>query len=409
MNKRYRAFQLLTVLLLALPMFAPAAVASPRAATQDAASVQTAKDALTAAYSDAQAKREALSSNADADTQAAADAAETALESAVDGVQTQIDALDAAGDSTGSSELAAFLADTTNIIDPSNLDVGMLANLAETWTIKGKDWVVDELPGYVANLAILLVIYLIFKVLGGVLARLTNKALSSSKMNISTLLRDFSVTIVRKGTIVIGLVIGLSTIGINMGPVLAGLGVFGFVIGFALQDTMGNFAAGVMLLLYRPFDVGDFINAAGVAGSVRSLSLVSTTLTTPDNQTVIIPNGSIWGGVITNVTAQDTRRIDLVAGIGYTDDIEKAEKVLAEIVAAHPLVLKDPAPSIRLSELADSSVNFVVRPWCKTSNYWGVKCDLTKSIKQRFDAEGISIPYPQQDIHLFTDKPLETK
>ena len=186
----------------------------------------------------------------------------------------------------------------------------------------------------------------------------------------------------------------------NIGPFLAAIGVAGFVIGFALQDTLSNFAAGLMILLYRPYDMGDFISAGGVKGTVRSMSLVATTLATPDNQNVVVPNGSIWGGVITNVTGNETRRVDLTFGIGYSDDMGKAEGVLRDLVSNHPLVLKDPEPVIKVHELADSSVNFVCRPWVKTSDYWQVYWDVTRSVKESFDKAGISIPFPQQDVYM---------
>ncbi|MCB1809038.1 MAG: mechanosensitive ion channel family protein, partial [Candidatus Competibacteraceae bacterium] len=152
--------------------------------------------------------------------------------------------------------------------------------------------------------------------------------------------------------------------------------------------------------LYRPYDVGDYVSVAGVSGTVEDMSLVSTTLRLPDNQIVIVPNGQIWGDVITNVTGTDKRRVDLVFGIGYDDDIQAAQDVLEDIINKHPQVLKEPAPVVRLHELADSSVNFVVRPWSKTSDYWAVYWDITRAVKERFDQADISIPYPQQDVHI---------
>ena len=156
-----------------------------------------------------------------------------------------------------------------------------------------------------------------------------------------------------------------------------------------------------MLVLFRPFRVGDVVNAGGVTGKVEKITIFNTVMGTPDNQRLIVPNGSITGGVITNITANDTRRIDLVFGIGYGDDIPKAKKILTDIVTADARVLKDPAPVVAVSELADSSVNFIVRPWTKTSDYWNVYWDLTEKVKMTFDAEGISIPFPQRDVHLF--------
>ena len=199
---------------------------------------------------------------------------------------------------------------------------------------------------------------------------------------------------------IIGVLIGLSQIGIALGPLLAGLGVAGFVIGFALQDTLSNFASGLMILSYRPFDVGDVVEAGGVSGTVSHMSLVNTTIMTFDNQTIIVPNNTIWGDVIKNVTAKRTRRIDFVFGIGYGDDIEKTEKVLHEICEAHELILKSPKTLVHLHQLGESSVDFIVRPWVKTMDYWTVYWDITREVKMRFDAENISIPYPQSDVHI---------
>jgi small conductance mechanosensitive channel len=212
------------------------------------------------------------------------------------------------------------------------------------------------------------------------------------------------ISIVRNTVLIIGVLIGLSQIGFSLGPLLAGMGVVGFVVGFALQDTLSNFAAGMLILIYRPFDVDDVIEAGGVSGLVSEMSLVNTTFLTFDNQTIIVPNSKIWGDVIKNVTAQTVRRIDLIFGIAYSDDIEKAEKVMAEVVAAHPAVLDDPATMIRLHELGDSSVNFIVRPWVNKDDYWETFWDLNRAMKMRFDAEGISIPFPQRDVHLHKEE-----
>lgn len=185
---------------------------------------------------------------------------------------------------------------------------------------------------------------------------------------------------------------------------LAGLGVAGFIVGFALQDTLGNFAAGAMILIYRPFDVDDIVEVPGAFGTVKKMNLVSTTITTLDNQTLVIPNSKIWGDVIKNVTAQNIRRVDLEFGIGYDDDIEHAERILTDIVLAHEKVLNDPKPNVKLHTLGDSSVNFIVRPWTETDDYWDVYWDIMREVKLRFDREGISIPFPQRDVHLYNEE-----
>lgn len=218
---------------------------------------------------------------------------------------------------------------------------------------------------------------------------------------LSTLLKNFLMKAAFVGTLVLGLLVVLSMMGVDMGPVFAVVGGASFIIAFAMQSTLSNFAAGLMIMIYKPFDVGNYVNVAGVAGTVKEVSLVSTTLATPDNQVITVPNGNVWGSIITNVTVNETRRVDLVFGIAYDDDAEKAIGIMEEVVKAHPLVLEDPAPVIRMHELADSSVNFICRPWTKTSDYWAVYWDLTQQVKRRFDEEGISIPFPQRDVHVY--------
>ena len=249
------------------------------------------------------------------------------------------------------------------------------------------------------NILLFLVILFAFKILSSVLARLIDRALREVGKT-SDLLRSFAVNSVRKVTLFIGLVIALSQLGMDIGPLLAAIGAAGFVIGFALQRTLSNFAAGVMIMIYRPYDLGDWVSAAGISGRVDGMTLVSTTMRTGDNQTIVVPNGKIWGDVITNITANTTRRVDMVFGIGYEDDIAVAEAELRDLVENHPKVLDDPAPVIRVSELADSSVNFVVRPWAKAEDYWDLQAELMRAVKERFDQKGISIPYPQQDVHV---------
>ena len=256
---------------------------------------------------------------------------------------------------------------------------------------------------WLKNIVFFLLTLLAFYILACILGSLTLKAVLKSK-RFSDLLKDFFVNAVRKTVILIGIVVALSRLEIDIAPLLAGLGVAGFILGFALQGTLSNFASGLMILIYRPYDVDQIIEAAGVKGIVDSMNLVSTTIKTFDNQIVVVPNGEIWGGVITNVTGSNTRRVDMVFGISYTDDISKAAKILENIVSNHELVLKEPEPVIKLHELADSSVNFVCRPWVKTGDYWTVYWDVTRTVKERFDKEGVSIPFPQQDVHIYKTK-----
>ncbi len=256
------------------------------------------------------------------------------------------------------------------------------------------------------NILAFVVIVVLAKVLSVLLGRVTRKAVDINK-NYSDLLRVFLVNIVRKTVFVVGLVVALSMLGINVGPLVAGIGALGFIVGFALQGTLGNFAAGLMILTHRPYDVGDVVETAGIMGFVQSMNLNTTTIKTFDNQVVVVPNGSIWGNNIINVTGSETRRVDLVFGIGYADDIAQAQAIMERILESHPLVLKDPAPVVKVHELGDSSVNFVCRPWTKTSDYWTVHWDVTRAVKECFDAEGVSIPFPQRDIHLIPETAAE--
>jgi small conductance mechanosensitive channel len=245
--------------------------------------------------------------------------------------------------------------------------------------------------------------FIIIILVSWILAALIGKAVKKAVVRIegaSELLKDFIVNIIRKLIFIVGLVVALSMLGINIGPLLAAIGAAGFIIGFALQGTLSNFAAGIMILIYRPYDVGDLVEIGGTFGKVDAMTIVSTTLMTLDNQKVVVPNNMIWGDKITNATGSDKRRVDMVFGIGYSDDIAKAQKILEEILMKHAAVLKDPEPIVKVHELADSSVNFVVRPWVETANYWDVYWDITRTVKERFDAEGVSIPFPQRDVHM---------
>jgi small conductance mechanosensitive channel len=203
---------------------------------------------------------------------------------------------------------------------------------------------------------------------------------------------------------ILGVFIALSQVGFALGPVLAGFGIAGFIAGFALQETLANLASGVMILIYRPFDIGDGVEAGGAAGVVSAMSMVSTRILTDDNQALVVPNGKIWGGVIKNVTAEKTRRVDLSFRTHYGESVEKIEKLLADIVASHLKVLKDPAAIVKLHALDGASLQFIVRAWVKREDYWEVHWDLTRAVKLRFDREGIRVALPQHE-----DYPADAK
>ena len=277
-----------------------------------------------------------------------------------------------------------------------------LGLLARRWQAF-KTYLQQNGPSLIVRFLVILGILILFWMFARIVRRLTAKALERSRISTSELLKEMIIKMAGRVVLLLGVILVLGQLGINLGPLLAGLGIAGFIVGFALQDTLSNFAAGAMILAYRPFDVGDIVEAAGVSGRVRDMNLVSTRILTLDHQTLIVPNSKIWGDVIRNVTAQTMRRIDLVFGISYEDDIDEAERVLGEIVQAHEKVLEDPEPVIKLHSLNDSSVDFIVRPWARTDDYWDVYWDITKEVKQRFDREGISIPFPQRDVHLYSE------
>jgi small conductance mechanosensitive channel len=335
---------------------------------------------------------------AEADVRIRLEVARSRFTDATEALRALIDVMDRRGMETGTlnEELLVRSRDFT----PESVDVHVLGLLARRFAGRARDWVSDSGGSAVVRLLAVLAILFVFRLLAGLARKLTQRAVATSRLNISRLLQDTFVSWVGRAVMIFGILIALSQVGLDLGPVLAGLGVAGFIVGFALQDTLANFASGLMILIYRPFDVDDLVEAGGEFGRVSALSLVSTTLLTIDNQRLVVPNSQIWGGVIRNVTAQRDRRVDLVFGIGYSDDIPKAEAVLRRIVDEHPLVLDDPEPVVKVHSLGESSVDFVVRPWCKTDDYWDVHWDITKSVKMTFDAEGISIPFPQRDVHV---------
>ena len=242
------------------------------------------------------------------------------------------------------------------------------------------------------------VILIVGKIGAGFCANLVRKALG--KANTDPVLVGFLANMVRYAILAFTVIAALSKFGIQTTSFIAVLGAAGLAVGLALQGSLSNFAAGVLLLIFRPFSLDDWISAGGASGKVVDIGILTTTLHTGDNQKVIIPNSGVMGGNITNVNANPTRRVDLTAGISYGDDIGKAKAVLEKLLADHPKVLADPAPKVAVVELADSSVNFVVRPWVNTADYWDVYFEVTRAIKEEMDKAGISIPFPQQDVHM---------
>ena len=268
------------------------------------------------------------------------------------------------------------------------------------------DFTQDDLTKYLdefiipfaINLAMAIAIYVVGKFVVKLLVSAFKKVMAKSKYD--DMLVDFLSSILNALLMLFVIMAALSELGVNTTSFAAIVAAAGLAIGLSLQGSLQNFASGVMLLIFRPFKAGDFVDAGGVAGSVVSIGVFSTIMSTPDNKEIIVPNGNIYGGNITNFSAKDTRRVDMKFGIGYGDDLLKAKKVLEEMVGADDRILAEPAPTVAVAELGDSSVNFVVRPWVKSGDYWGVMFDFTEAVKLRFDQENISIPFPQMDVHL---------
>ncbi len=270
---------------------------------------------------------------------------------------------------------------------PENLDLAeLITTYAVPWGIK---------------IVLALVIFIVGRMVANAIVRLVERVLKAREMD--EMLVRFLCSILRWVLLLFVVIAALSQLGVDTTSLVALLGAAGLAIGLSLQGSLQNFAAGVMILVFRPFTKGHFVEVAGTSGVVESITIFTTVLTTPDNKEVIVPNGSVLGNNITNYSARPTRRVDMVFGISYDDDIRKAKEILEDILAKDERVLPEPAPVVALGELGDSSVNFLVRPWVKAADYWAVLWDTTESVKLRFDEAGLSIPYPQMDVHF--DKP----
>jgi small conductance mechanosensitive channel len=258
------------------------------------------------------------------------------------------------------------------------------------------------LPVYGLRLAAALAIFIVGRWVAKALTKLVERLMGRGKVDPTLIKFTGSLTYIALLTFVV--LAALAQLGIQTTSFIAVLGAAGLAIGLALQGSLANFAAGFLMILFRPFKVGDFIEGAGVAGTVEQIHIFTTTIMTPDNKTVIVPNAKLTGDNIVNWTVKGTRRVDMVFGISYGDNIDKARELMTAVLSKESRILKDPAPTIAVSELADSSVNFVVRPWVKADDYWNVYFAITEEVKKSFDAEGISIPFPQRDVHMYEHK-----
>lgn len=258
----------------------------------------------------------------------------------------------------------------------------------------------EIVESWLINILFAIAIVLIGRIVVKWVVKLVRKLMVRS--DIDPILINFVSSIINAILLLFVFIAALDQLGVDTTSLVALIGAAGLAIGLSLQGSLQNFAAGVMLIVFRPFKIGDFVEAGGQAGVIEQISIFSTTMRSGDNKEIIVPNGQIYSGAITNYSAKETRRIDLVFGIGYDDDMLKAKEIMERILLSHELVLAEPAPAVAVAELADSSINFNVRPWVKSGDYWGVRSAIIEQVKLAFDEEGISIPYPQMDIH--TDK-----
>lgn len=266
------------------------------------------------------------------------------------------------------------------------------------WNIDPQQIWNDYLLPWSTQIVLAVIIFIVGRMLARIITNAVARGLERARLD--PILINFLRTVLGTTLTLLVIVFALSQLGLDTTSLVALLGAAGLAVGLALKDSLSHFAAGVMLIVFRPFRLGDYVEVGGVAGSVDQITIFSTRLKTPDNKVVTVPNGNVFGNTMINYSAEDKRRVDMVVGISYGSDLLKAKALLNDIVANHPLVLKDPEITIAVSELADSSVNFVVRPWAMAVDYWTVKWELTEAIKLKFDEEGIEIPFPQVDMHL---------
>ena len=271
--------------------------------------------------------------------------------------------------------------------------------------IAGIDWagLWEKVQTVGMDFGIKLVVAILIFYFGRIVARLITRGLRKmmQAQEVDKILETFVCNLAYWTMMIFVIIATISQIGIQTTSLIAIMGAAGLAVGLALQGSLANFAAGVLIVLFRPYRVGDWVEAAGISGSVEQVQILTTMLKTGDNKIIIVPNGQIMSSIITNYSANNTRRVDLTIGVSYNDDLDKVRSTIKSLVDADARIMKDPECLIAVAELADSSVNFTVRPWVDTADYWAVKFELTEAIKKRFDQDGISFPFPQQDVHLY--------
>lgn len=284
------------------------------------------------------------------------------------------------------------LAEVTNVLS------GELSKGNEMLSV-AKEWLVESGTSFAVNLLVSIIILIIGSLVIRLITKAVDRALVQNK-HINSLMEKFLCNVVNKICWILLLMVVAQRVGLDIGPLIAGLGVTGFILGFAFQESLSNLAAGMMIGINEPFKIGDYVNAGGIEGAVQDLNMMATTLATADNKKVVIPNKIVWGSPITNFSALDKRRVDLSVGIAYGADISKAKKVVMEALKTVTGVLQDVEPTVEVVEMGDSSVNLAVRPWCAPADYWNVLFASNQAVKEALDAAGIEIPFPQIDVHM---------
>jgi small conductance mechanosensitive channel len=320
------------------------------------------------------------------------------LQVAVNRLRDVVDQLKRLGGDT--LEMRRTLIEVRGSLALSLVDTAVISVLYAEIAEKFETWVANRGAMAVISLFLFILTLIASRWLAKLAKQVVERALKHSDQSISQLLKETLISMTGTVVFLLGLLVALSQVGVSVAPMIAGLGVVGFIVGFALQDTLANFASGAMILAYRPFDTGDFISAADVEGEVRKMNLVNTTIVTIENKVLIIPNSKIWGGVILNFTGQNLRRTDIIYRVSFDEDLDKVAAILEELVAADERFLKSPEPVIRVKQFSEYSIDFLVRAYVATGEFWESVWALNKSVKQRFDAEGITIPFPQRDVHM---------
>ena len=335
----------------------------------------------------------------DDDLRRAVEAVQRKQSRSLDNLQSAVEMMELLG--LDAAEFRALIVRQRGVIGTELLQRQVFSRVMRDQLETAQAQLVSTGPNLILRTSIFLMILILAWLVAGLARKLMRAFLSIRHIRLTRLSGEVLVSVIGIVVFLFGLIVALSSLGVSVGPMLAGLGIAGIILGFALQDSLSNLASGAMILLYQPYDVDDHVRVGDVEGIVKKMNLVATTITTFDNQVLVVPNKNIWGGTIVNLTASRVRRVDIEVSFSYDEDIEFVEEVLLEEMAAEPRVLNSPEATVHIGRWDDSSVTMMAKPWVRTADYWGTLRALTKRFKQRFDAEGIQIPFPQRDVHVY--------